>query len=66
MDIIVKKNNVIIGYCIVKMEYNVNENFAYKATLMKSASFVYINDQYQRVSDNIIEKILEESKKELS
>ena len=66
LDIIVKKNNIIIGYCIVKMEYNVNGNFAYKATLMKGASFVYINDQYQSVSDNIIEKILEESKKELS
>ena len=66
LDIIVKKNNIIIGYCIVKMEYNVNGNFAYKATLMKGASFVYITDQYQSVSDNIIEKILEESKKELS
>ena len=63
LDIIVKKNNIIIGYCIVKMEYNVNGNFAYKATLMKGASFVCINDQYQSVSDNIIEKILEESKK---
>ena len=66
LDIIVKKNNIIIGYCIVKMEYNVNGNFAYKATLMKGASFVYINEQYQNVSYNIIEKILEESKKELS
>ena len=66
LDIIVKKNNIIIGYCIVKMEYNIKGNFTYKATLMKSASFVYINGQYQWVSDNSIKKILEESKKELS
>lgn len=66
LDIIVKKNNIIIGYCIIKMEYNVNGNLAYKATMMKSATFVLINNQYQNINQNTVKEIIKQSKKELS
>ena len=61
VDIIVRVDNNIVGYAVIKIVKG--DNFDYNAEIIKSAIFPKLNNEYQKVTQKQVEKMLQALKK---
>ena len=62
IDVVVRKDEYIIGYALVSIQKT--EGLDYKARVTESAIFPIVNGKYQNITDSYVETLLEKAKKE--
>lgn len=61
-DVIVKVRNNVIGYAVIKITNPDGSPYNYNATIVKSVAFPKVNGEYQKVTQEQVEKKLPQRK----
>ena len=61
LEIVLKKNDIIIGYAVIHIE-RIQNSLDYSAKVLKSALFPKVSGQYQKVSEEYVKATIEKIK----
>ena len=61
LEIVLKKDDTIIGYAVIKIE-RIEKSFDYSAKVLKSVLFPKVSGQYQEVSEEYVKATIEKIK----